>query len=77
VITGINEKDNRPKNVFTDLLKKRNNSIMAHGFEPVEEGLSKKLLSKIEGLLMNTIGDQFSTLREELMFPEIPSVFVK
>ncbi len=77
VIKGINERDNRPKNVFTDLLRKRNNSIMAHGFEPVEEGLSKKLLSKIEELLMNAIGDQFSTLREELMFPQIPSVFVK
>ena len=77
VILGINEKDGRPRNVFSGLLGKRNNSIMAHGFEPIEGEVAKKLLSKVEQLLMNAIGDQFLTLREELMFSQIPSVFAK
>lgn len=77
VITGFSDKSGRPKNIFHELLEKRNNSIMAHGFEPVEKDLANELLGKIESLLKKALGEEFSELKRDFVFPVIPSMFVR
>lgn len=76
VITGFG-KDHRPKNIFNQLLEKRNNSIMAHGFEPIEKNSAVDLFKKTEGLLKRVLGEEFIKLSEELSFPRLPSFFAK
>ncbi len=77
VITGFSDKDQKPKNVFHKLLEKRNNSIMAHGFEPIEQNVAMELFKKTEDLLKDVLGEEFNRLKEELFFPTIPPFFKK
>ncbi len=77
VIQGISKKGERPKNVFHKLLEKRNNSIMGHGFDPIEREIAQELLRKMEDLLANCMGEEFTKLKSEFNFPQIPSIFAK
>jgi len=77
VIQGFSEREKRPKNVFHNLLQKRNNSILAHGFEPIREDTAKELLGRIEQLLARSMGEEFTKFKNELVFPQIPSIFGK
>lgn len=75
VIQGFSEREKRPKNIFHELLEKRNNSIMAHGFEPIGQEIAQKLFKKMDQLLARSMGEEFIKLRDELIFPQIPSIF--
>ncbi len=38
-------------NLFRDLLQKRNNSILAHGLEPIGEGPARKFLEYVDHMV--------------------------
>ena len=40
-----------------DLLKRRNNSILAHGTEPIDKETASKLLNKVEEYVKTVIKD--------------------
>lgn len=50
VLSGVGEGDG---NLFRDLLQKRNNSILAHGLEPIGEASAKRFLGHVEELVGN------------------------
>jgi CRISPR-associated protein (TIGR02710 family) len=75
VIRGF--KGGKPTNVFHKLLVGRNNSILAHGFDPVESGLAKDLFTKIEGLLQRVLKEKYQEIKKGLVLPKIPAIFVK
>lgn len=57
------------------LLKGRNLSILAHGFEPVSEKSANDLLDEVERVLSRVVGPaQYEQLRDQVVFPELPGL---
>ena len=70
-------KDKKVINRFGDVTKARNDSILAHGFEPISEKDAKRFSAKVQDLLRKLIGGKFEKLRRNLAFPEFPALFTK
>ncbi len=47
----LNDEVHEDDNVFRDLLQKRNNSILAHGLNPVGEGPARKFLEHVDAMV--------------------------
>jgi CRISPR-associated protein (TIGR02710 family) len=55
------------------LLKSRNLSILAHGFEDVSGKSANDLLNEVEQVLRRVVGSpQYDELRDQIVFPELP-----
>ena len=67
----------RAKNIFYKYIHGRNNSILAHGFEPIEKGLAEDFLKKTEELLIKVLKEKYHEFKDELKFPYISSMFGK
>jgi len=73
VVKGF--EDGRPKNQFQGLLEKRNRSILAHGFTPVDKNVAEIWLGRTEALLDKVLKEIFQEIRNDLRFPRIRSIF--
>ena len=49
------------------LLKERNNSILAHGLDPVEENVYNKLVAEVETLLRHAVPNMKQLLTRAIM----------
>lgn len=47
----LSGKDDEDTNLFRDLLQKRNNSILAHGLEPIGEGSARRFLEYVDEIV--------------------------
>lgn len=59
---------------FEGILSERNNSILAHGFQPIGEERAKKFHSRLEELLRSAFDAQLVNVTKKLQLPEMPLI---
>lgn len=59
---------------FEGILNDRNNSILAHGFQPIGKERAEKFHSNLKELLEQVLGDQFQQVRQKLELPTMPKI---
>jgi len=60
--------------IFEKNLAKRNNSILAHGFSPVNEADAAKFINQIEGILLNLFENDYKAIKTAYTIPEMPAM---
>lgn len=64
-------------NKFSGVLANRNNSILAHGWEPVGRETSKKLIERFEQLLRDAEAEQAPPAMARFVTSELPAFFAR